>query len=193
MQIQPAADICDDSAPPMLCRIKSAAVWINDPIFFRRAFSLPLQQAFSGESASELNHNFGLVEFFYGFWVAEPKVCARQGLARLREHIANQGPAKSLCPLRRLYTVFCVHAAGDDHAALLTNERPVTLLENFDRSSFLKPRLVIGPPISEALLPAKTGVVHFSVKGLRKRAIDVYSSRMQRSHRVINGRDEPSS
>lgn len=112
----------------MLGRIQTPRQVVHQPVLFGFAGSLPLQNAFAGQAAAQLNNDLRLRQFADRFCVAEPQIGAGKRLPGLREHIANQRPTERFRPLGNLLALFRAHPSGDHYAAFLAPEKPVTLL-----------------------------------------------------------------
>lgn len=83
----------------------------------------------------------------------QPRVCAHRA---------------TFCPLPH-------SCARNHHAALLSPEEPVALFFTFQTRRFTQPRFVVLPPVTQTLLPAKPGIVHFAIQRFSKRAVDMDS------------------
>ncbi|SRN47458.1 Uncharacterised protein [Shigella flexneri] len=94
-------------------------------------------------------------------------------------------------PQGNFFALFRTHAPGNHHAALLSPEEPVALFFTFQTRRFTQPRFVVLPPVTQTLLPAKPGIVHFAIQRFSKRAVDMDSPRMKRTESVVDGRNQP--
>ena len=173
MLFKPAVDGAHQPATAMLGGIQSPRQIIHQPVLFGFAGGLPLQNAFAGQAAAQLNNDLRLRQFTDRLAVTQPQVGAGERLPGLREHIANQRPAEGFRPLGHLDALFRAHPSGDHHAAFLPPEKPVALLFTFQMQRVTQPGLVALPPITELLLPLGAGVVHIAIQRFGKRTVNM--------------------
>ena len=69
---QPLRHAGAQAPPPVLGRIELPRQLVDDPILFRPALRLPLQQAFAGQAAAELHHQLRVLQQALRLRMREP-------------------------------------------------------------------------------------------------------------------------